>query len=1507
MLPLMVYLQMMLGDAFCLSSNPHSSSSVSHETLGQRHFGHVSTAFIFEHHADQACPLSFARQNEHSTASPWEDCDLGSDSRHVVSASGGVARVWQPSRSLTQVVEPSAFGKLWLPLHKQFPCGEATNPGPPLTIQFCNPTGLRGKEEILYNGPRGIHNVAETHLATPGLQAVCQTLRSWAQADQRQLRLLPGQAVPLRARSLTTGTWSGVWQSADMPCNRVNLQWPQQEQLLGRAQAANFRFGNNQILGVVIHAWTPGPTWPKARIATEQLLQFLTEQVVHGASGCRYISGDFNGSEDDYPILQSWLQAGWREVQELHFARNGDEAQPTCKGSTSPDKLYVSPELAARFQHCCVVDNFADHSSIWAHFDFPDMPDVQTWWPKPSKVPWHAIDFNLWQQQQVQVEPFCLARDDPSQYLHQLGAKYESSFDGYFEPHPAQGLPTACRGRGQIYAPTVRQPQLPRVKASRKGEERLSSDLVCRSLQRWFRQLRRIQSLLHNLNRASDAPTAIAYRLHTWESIKNAPGFGGSFAAGWATRPIQLHGLGLLPENLPTASVLTLIFEDFRSNFRRLESWNLRHRGQVLKVATQESSRKAFQQLAGDSDHRHVDRFVTTTKAHVEAIDAATHHVKLTHDLEIYDGSEWHLDHTPARVNKIAPCVFQVDADLLPCAGQALQQTVVHGDTSKMLSLLTEFWGTRWNRDRLPSESDWSRILSFARAYMPSYSFDFPEIQVVAWDEINLRYKQMSAKGPDGFDHLDLKHMPSGFKEGLVSLLNAIEQGAAWPTQLCQGYGICLPKHARAQAIGEFRPIIILSSIYRSWSSLRSRACLRKLADLAAPGLKGLPGRECGEIWHLVQALAEASLQQHLPLAGVISDVKKAFENVPRTPLFDLALHVGFPVQIIDPWRRFLHCFERRFLLRNQIGEPLKSNHGLPEGDGLSVLGMTLIDMAWDHYQRAFAPATVPLSFVDNYEVLASSCAELLTGFNTLEAFMQMWHLELDCAKTVFWSTDPSERTALRRLGKTVCLNTADLGGALNFSRRRGAASQQQRLDALDALWTRLRRASMLTHTKEMLLRQAFWTKAFYGIGITLLPWKSIQHLRTKAVRALGFGGAGAHPGIRLALLSTSRCTDPGFYQLLRTFQDFRRFLSKDPDLLDLWKLYFEHFDGALLSGPFSKLIEQMELIGWTLLEPPWFLDHDRCRFNLQTMASTLLENLLDDAWCQRLSCELHHRQDFDGLRGLHWPPSRHEGRLSPLDLGRVNALREGAFLTNAAHAKYDLCKGSACGQCGELDTFEHRVLRCPAYDLQRAHHPDALGIWHTCTRALAEHLLPNRLETWVPWKSSLERMDDFTHRFWFDASPNVHYDLFTDGSVVEPAVPCLARASWGVVSVHHGGVLACGPLRGTQQTINRAELQAALVATSWLYQFGASGTLWVDSGYVGTGVSLVLSTLQPPDFDSNEDLWQDLADLILAMSSGQLQIQHVSSHRSAFDQADPVLEWTAQWNAQADAAAEQA
>ena len=1178
-----------------------------------------------------------------------------------------------------------------------------------------------------------------------------------------------------------------------------------------------------------------------------------------------------------------------------------EDILPTCKGATRPDRIYISPELRQYFQRAEVHDSFADHSTVTGWFDIPTKLPAQLHWPLPAKIPWSSLDTASWQHTDYQPHDLASWRGTTTSFYAQFGRDYEASLGPHLQHNFAGRLPPSYRGRGQASAPQLRPAQPPRLRPSRSGEALPASDFLGRTHHSWFTQLRRFQSLYHNLQRNSTTPTAIEYRLLTWQAIKEAKGFDGGFTFWWRTRPVQTMGAGTdFSRLLPHIGQLQILRWDFEANYRSFESWSIRQRCSLLKARRQEHIREAFQDVT-KAERQPLSTLLLADEATITDVDPRTHHVALDHDLQEDNSGQWLLEDSPARVTRLSPFTYQVDSDLLLCPGQQLRYERVVSDPSELAIHLQQYWSARWNLDHPPDPATWQRVLAFACAYLPRHTFSCPDLAVEAWELGTKKFAARSARGPDGFDHLDLGLMPASFKRQLLQLLTHIESGASWPQQLLKGFIHPLPKHDAATVISHYRPIVVFSMIYRCWGSLRSGCLLQQLSQVLPRGILGfIPGRETGDFWYYTQALLECALQQQLSICGCTTDIRKAFEHIPREVFFQTATALGFPPRVLGAWQAFLQQVQRHFLVQDHLSTEITSNSGFPEGCSLSVVCMCIIDWIWDAYQSAFAPSTIPSSYVDNLELLARDVGSLLRGQLVMEEFYNLWALCLDPEKTYYWATNGKDRSFLRQLGHRVELAHADLGGALTFCRSRALGSLRARLDSLEPLWPKLRRSSSPTAIKQLILRQAFWPKALHAVSISLLPLAEIAQLRTKAVRALGHGKAGAHPGIRLGLLSGNVATDPGAFQLIRVFHDAHRFLNKDRRILDLWQSFHEHFIGSMLSGPFSKLVDQCDLIWWRVESPPVLLDHHGLPVDLLTDPWPSTQARLEDAWRQRLAREVAHRQDYNGLVGLQWPPSRTEAHLTALQHAQVNALREGTFLTGHVQGKFDLVKGTACPHCGADDTLAHRCLVCPTFEAVRTRHSWAVQHWDAFPRSLTERLLP----------SANPHLRDLQHQLYRQAdtlSSNLapglqHFDLFTDGSCLAPNRPDIACASWAVVSATHGALLAAAPLGGLFQSIDRAELMAILMATRWLTRFSSRGTIWSDSSYAACGLAALIQDQYAPLPDTHADLWAELT--ISFFASGELLVQHVPGHAQISDIFADTADWAAYWNDQADAAA---
>ena len=184
-----------------------------------------------------------------------------------------------------------------------------------------------------------------------------------------------------------------------------------------------------------------------------------------------------------------------------------------------------------------------------------------------------------------------------------------------------------------------------------------------------------------------------------------------------------------------------------------------------------------------------------------------------------------------------------------------------HAITSAQIhQQLQDFWGLRWWKDPLPSPEEWERILNFAKAFLPSGRLEHNAISIEAWTDINKRYGPHAARGRDGVSHRDLQRMGHAFRAELAEILNDCEEKAQWPKALLVGFVHSLHKKPEATQVNEFRPVIIYSTIYRSWGSLRAQRFLKFLAHIADERQLGfMEGREAAELWLLLQGLIEKS------------------------------------------------------------------------------------------------------------------------------------------------------------------------------------------------------------------------------------------------------------------------------------------------------------------------------------------------------------------------------------------------------------------------------------------------------------------------------------------------------------------------------------------------------------------------------------------------------------------------------------------------------------------------
>ena len=191
--------------------------------------------------------------------------------------------------------------------------------------------------------------------------------------------------------------------------------------------------------------------------------------------------------------------------------------------------------------------------------------------------------------------------------------------------------------------------------------------------------------------------------------------------------------------------------------------------------------------------------------------------------------------------------------------------------------------------------------------------------------------------------------------------------------------------------------------------------------------------------------------------------------------------------------------------------------------------------------------------------------------------------------------------------------------------------------------------------------------------------------------------------------------------------------------------------------------------------------------------------------------------------------------------------------------------------------------------------------------RCTQHHLLVPRQPLLVAWRATLLGLTDETFSFSFKPPSESVQHIFTDGSCTTHSHPQLRLAAWSVVSATERDVIATGHLHGVVQSIDRAELAAALCAVRWGNYFGVTLFLWIDSLSTVNMATYVINHHSVPTQWANQDLWQQFCLAVLDRSGLDIFVRWIPSHLSKLDTLDAFEDWAVHWNDEADRLAIQA
>ena len=1442
--------------------------------------------------------------------------DFGSDSCHGIN---GVAQQHSLGRdegwTLTGVTTKQAPGGclssrfckvvprwlFWFFFVSLLRVGEASHPGPRESFQWtlglANPSGLNGKLDLVNHMPGDAWILTETHLSQRGTSMFVKGLRM---LRSRWTYAVAGAPCPPRAHT-DTGTHSGVLALSRFPTRALPHSFDADAYATGRIQVVGMAVADTWVTIGMVYGIPCNASHKLAKFQTDAMLSELIDRVGCQTTGPRVIGKDFNYGPEELEQLHRLRALGFREVQDLRAWRFGISTEPTRRGAKRIDQVWISPELQQAFLGVSVeFDHWPDHAAVVTTFCSDALSEVIATWPQPLQFPWPTdwtcqVDFDA--QADLTIEY--------AKFWGQMEAHAR-----FWVKHQGKSVLKRHCGRASVLEPRHTREVLSPVKKGRKGDIQPSFMGISLQHAQYVKQLRRLQSLVRILDKTSLTWNGQLNRDETWKAIRHAAGFPGGFWLWWVTNGLPSGSVSHLPLLCPSVEFVRDLFLAFQDFVQKYERDLARQRYQFATQRRADNMAYVFQDCRDDPPPT-ADCLLDRVEVGIEEVRHEDRSIVLVRPVVL-------LPDVPVVANgKVLDVVAHHDDQLWAESVEGLQpghyltqERAVSSDAA-ILERFGDVWKGRWLKMSHVLPGQWNQICDFLERTANPIEWTFEPWSVSRFQAAVRHKKKRAARGPDGVSQPDLAALPVTACTALTQLYDAVEAGANWPLQMACGFVSSLAKTPQPQGVDEFRSVVVYSLPYMVWSSERAKEAMHSLAvHLPTSVQGGVPARQAKTIWFELAMALETSYLNGEGMHGLLMDIQKCFNNIPRYPLWFALAKLDFPQHVLRAWVSFVSGQVRRFRVRRSVGDPIQSTCGLPEGCALSVFGMAIVDWMLDWWLKGLEVTVDLRTFVDDWGVMFHDSAAFHRIWSSLEQFTGQMDLAIDMKKTRVWSTQSEARKSFRQGAVKVALAARNLGAHQNFSRHCHNAVLLARLSKMPPIWVRLRASHGPYKAKLTAIHMMAWPTALHGVTVVHLGECQFKPLRAGAMKALKANRKGANPYLHLA--SSAFQTDPEAWAILQTVRDVRELGSAD-HLEPLLGLFAGSPERLPSNGPTAILVSRLRRLGWAVGGQG--LVQDRFgTFSLFGVGWDELTLRLKLAWGSVLAEELSHRPTFNGLSNVDLPElHRSLKKYSPADLIYLRCHLDGTLFTQNAKAKFKPGVSSKCPWCSDQDGFHHRAWICPFFASCRTHLTPAQRAALSCLPpCYVDHGWPIILPEWEVFAGHLLRDDGLCKMSPVCPPCNGPFpllELFTDGTAAFPEEAKLRFAAWAVTVVAGCGfldnhILMGGHVHGLCQTAFRAELTAIIHAVTWAVQRRQCIRIWCDCQSVVRGLLRLLHKQPLRKNVPHSDLWWQLRG-VLAGFEGLIQVRKVVSHCLVQQASDPVEQWAYWHNNLTDKAAE--
>ena len=219
----------------------------------------------------------------------------------------------------------------------------------------------------------------------------------------------------------------------------------------------------------------------------------------------------------------------------------------------------------------------------------------------------------------------------------------------------------------------------------------------------------------------------------------------------------------------------------------------------------------------------------------------------------------------------------------------------------------------------------------------------------------------------------------------LAFILQLVEQNGQWPKRWTLAKTLCLPKCAEPSSPYDVRPVTVMSKIYRLWGHIRGKQVTAFISANIPPEIAGECRRVSSDLVALlIASKIEDAHRESKPLGGIVIDLMKCYNTVPRGALLRTLQRLGVPHHILNAFQAMMRQMTRFFEVAQCCSDPQFTTTGIIEGCGFAIPSMLAISIIAYVAVTEASPDAQCAFFADNWSVCASSLDSLQSSLAAL-------------------------------------------------------------------------------------------------------------------------------------------------------------------------------------------------------------------------------------------------------------------------------------------------------------------------------------------------------------------------------------------------------------------------------------------------------------------------------------------------------------------------------------------